>query len=216
MTTVQQRDRAVINDVRLLGMVSSTGQLRLDQRPFRLLFELTVPRPLWLPGAFGGLQTDVLTVEKEGANAVEVRQFIGEGVEVLVIGSLCSRRLSDSERPMIWVKALSVRGGISVQLEEGGLRRLNQICVWGAVAKEPQLRITAAGKPWMSFLMAVDMPAWVGAKRANFMKVSAWGDVVYEVAPRLLRGRPVLVHGALRSRMVGGYNDVQIYAAEIQ
>jgi single-stranded DNA-binding protein len=218
----QRWTHPVLNQVVLLGTLGPSN-LDAGARPYRLKFTLRVPPPLWVPGrrAKGRREDDLFTVVKEGNQALEINSTIKRGGTALVVGALRADSRDDGRPPFVWVQAASVRckdrlrwvGPAGHEVP----RRLNSVQLWGSVAIEPQVRTAFGGQIWMSFVMAVDLPPWTGSKRrTDFFKVTSWGESVYEEAPRLRRGTFVLVQGALRSRIIEGRHDVQVYASNIQ
>lgn len=208
---------AVLNQVALLGVVESEPCLRLEKKPFRLNVAVRVPTPAGIPGA----QDNLVTIVKEGNLAVDIRPALAESATVLVTGALRSQRTSDGRAVNIWVQAQGIWRADDLRrlpaMDPGTapIRRLNHVCLLGAVAKEPQIRVTADGHLRMTFLIAVSMPPWTKCAQPNYFKVCRWGHSVRQESTRLVVGTPVVVLGALRSRR-GGVNNVEVYALAIQ
>lgn len=214
-------DHIVLNQVVLLGVIESEPRLRLETSPFRLTFTLRVPAPEWVQGR--QREDSLLAVVKEGNQAVEVRHGVERGAAVLVTGALCSQRVAGG-RLSTWVQALGVTPcgvgflGSTGPVEEGpAVRRLNQVLLWGTVASEPEIRLAAGARPWLSFLMAVRTPAWTRCHRPNFLWINRWGNAALEQAATLRQGAYVLVLGGLFSQNGRkGRTDAQVHASAIQ
>ncbi len=205
-------DDVALNQVVLLGVVESEPLLRVECAPFRLSFALRVPAPPTLAHARDAL----VTVVKEGNQAVEVAAGIHKGKVVLVTGALRSQFL-DGRGMQVWVQGLGIRTADHLRYLPGGeLRRINQVLLLGNVARAAEVR-TGASRPYLTFLLSVRLPAWTKCHNANLFRVCRRGNGIFNELPRLLeRGNPVIVQGALRSYLRGKEREVEVYAVSIQ
>lgn len=80
---------------------------------------------------------------------------------------------------------------------------LNQVTVAGRLTYDPELKHTAAGKPYTRFGIANTrhFKGSDGERREDtaFINGTIWGTAAEWMAERLKKGRPVLVEGSLKS-----------------
>ena len=94
----------------------------------------------------------------------------------------------------------------------------NNITVVGNLARDPELRFTAAGRAVASFGIAVNRRYQVNGEwqeQVSFFNVVAWGELGENAAASLAKGSRVIVSGRLESREFEGKDGVKKTAVEI-
>ncbi|MHB2017317.1 MAG: single-stranded DNA-binding protein [Candidatus Xenobia bacterium] len=88
----------------------------------------------------------------------------------------------------------------------------NKVTLIGRLTKDPEMRYTQAGKPVVSFRLAVDRfrggGQQPGQKEADFFSVTAWDKLAETCSRYLVKGKLVLIEGRLQNRSYTG-NDGQ-------
>jgi len=81
---------------------------------------------------------------------------------------------------------------------------LNQLMVIGRLGKDPEeLKVTAEGKPYIQFSLAVDQTT---SKEALWLQVTAWDKTAEAVEKYARKGTAVFVQGKLQ---INKYKDKQ-------
>ena len=79
---------------------------------------------------------------------------------------------------------------------------LNNVCISGNLARDPEVRYTSDKKPWARFTVAVGY-SWKDKQGqyqsgANFVPVVVWGPMADNCVRYLKKGSPVLVRGRIK------------------
>ena len=83
-------------------------------------------------------------------------------------------------------------------------RGLNKVMLIGNVGREPEMRFTAAGKPFTSFSVAVSR-RWMASngqrrEETEWFNVVAWGNLAEICERHVNKGQQVYVEGRLQTR----------------
>ncbi len=83
-------------------------------------------------------------------------------------------------------------------------RGLNKVMLIGNVGREPEMRFTAAGKPFTSFSVAVSR-RWMASngqrrEETEWFNVVAWGNLAEICERHVNKGQQIYVEGRLQTR----------------
>jgi single-strand DNA-binding protein len=87
---------------------------------------------------------------------------------------------------------------------DGMIRGLNKVMLIGAVARDPEMRFTPAGRPVTTFCLGTPR-CWTtsdGERRdeTEWFTIVAWGNLAEVCKQQLARGQQVYVEGRLHTR----------------
>lgn len=84
--------------------------------------------------------------------------------------------------------------------------------VVGNLTADPELRFSSAGKPWVTFSVAIDRPVtpgdWAGPRVTEFVEAVAFGSLAEHLADSLVKGDRVIVNGRPELRELPAKDDL--------
>lgn len=84
----------------------------------------------------------------------------------------------------------------------------------GNLARDPEIRYTAAGKAVASFSIAVN-EGYGENQKATFIPIVAWDKLAEICGNNLSKGRKILVEGRMQVRNYEGKDGIKRYVTEI-
>ncbi len=94
---------------------------------------------------------------------------------------------------------------------------LNQVIIMGRLTEDPELRQTPSGDFACSFTIACNRRKdRDGNEKADFITISAFKHNAQFVSRYFHKGKPIVVHGELRSRTYQDKNSVTHYVTEVR
>lgn len=79
---------------------------------------------------------------------------------------------------------------------------MNQIILMGRLTKDPEMRLTSAGKPVVNFTLAVNRP--FAKETTDFINCVAWNKTAELIEQHVKKGHRLLVNGYLT---IDSYED---------
>lgn len=98
---------------------------------------------------------------------------------------------------------------------------VNKVILLGNVGKDPDVRYIAEGKPYASFSLATNDPAYTTADGAQIPERTEWHNIVMwgkhaEIAEKYIRkGTKLYIEGKLSTRMWEDRNAIKHYVTEV-
>ena len=93
---------------------------------------------------------------------------------------------------------------------------MNQVVLIGRLTKAPELKYTTEEKAVCNFTLAVDRPSGnEREKRADFIRIQAWGRLAENCAKYLSKGKQVAVAGSIRTGSYQNRNGDTVYTTEV-
>lgn len=84
----------------------------------------------------------------------------------------------------------------------------------GNLARDPEIRYTAAGKAVASFSIAVN-EGYGEKQKATFIPIVAWDKLAEICGNNLIKGRKILVEGRMQVRNYEGKDGIKRYVTEV-
>lgn len=75
---------------------------------------------------------------------------------------------------------------------------MNKVILIGRLTKDPELKFTQNGAPYVNFTVACDRQSKDGAREADFVKCQVWGSQAENMAKYMTKGRQIAVEGSIR------------------
>jgi len=91
---------------------------------------------------------------------------------------------------------------------------MNKVFLLGRLVRDPEIRITQAGKMVTTFTLAVDRYGDKNAT-ADFISIVTWEKLAENCGNNLLKGQRALVEGRLRIRSFDGKDGQKHWVTEI-
>jgi len=92
---------------------------------------------------------------------------------------------------------------------------MNKVILVGRMAKDPEVRVTTAGKKVASFTIAVDDGKRDGEKQSQFFNCTAWEKLAELVEMYVAKGTRVGVAGRLQNRSWDKPDGTKGYATDV-
>lgn len=91
---------------------------------------------------------------------------------------------------------------------------MNKVFLVGNLARDPEIRYTAAGKAVASFSIAVN-EGYGENQKATFIPIVAWDKLAEICGNNLSKGRKILVEGRMQVRNYEGKDGMKRYVTEV-
>lgn len=98
------------------------------------------------------------------------------------------------------------------------MRTVNSVTLLGNIAREPEMRMTASGKEFATFVIATHRDSMKDGGRTTvpeFHNLVSWGNLAHIAKNFCTKGRLVYIEGHLKTRSWEHENGARIFRTEV-